>query len=55
MQLIASGKWLKQEKRWNMVVALRQKADAASAVVRKPPRRAAVLSFPSIRQRIVAD
>ncbi|MBI3782748.1 MAG: hypothetical protein HY270_05030 [Deltaproteobacteria bacterium] len=55
MQLIARGKWLKGEKRWNMVVALRPKPEEAASTSRKPPQRSKVLPFTSQRQRTVAD
>ncbi len=41
MQVIATGKWSKAEKRWKMVVALRRWASGVSASAAKPrdPRR----------------
>lgn len=45
MQLIAKGKWVKEEKRWNMVVALRPGEAKPGSGERKPPKRAAVVSL----------
>lgn len=51
MQLIAKGKWSKEQKRWNMVVAMQPGAEKASPVERKPPKPAAVVSLLSRLKR----
>ena len=43
MQLIASGKWSKTEKRWNMVVALRHQPARTPLGPRRAAQRAAVV------------
>jgi len=46
MQILATGKWSKAEKRWKMLVALRRPVvnPVASAAEQRPPR-ATVLQF----------
>lgn len=40
MQVLATGKWSKQQKRWSMVVAIRRPEKQASAAAgKKPPKK----------------
>ena len=50
MKLFATGKWLKEEKRWRMVVAMDRQADKSTAA-RKPLKRAEVISLSLLRKR----
>ncbi len=50
MKLFATGKWLKEEKRWRMVVAMDRQAQA-QAPTRKPLKRAEVVSLSFLRRR----
>jgi hypothetical protein len=54
MRLIASGKWSKEEGRWNMVVAMRRPVETAAPPRRKPLLRAEVIPLKSLRQRLPA-
>jgi len=36
MQVLATGKWSKEQKRWSMVVAIRRPGKAAPPTDRKP-------------------
>ncbi len=46
MQILATGKWSKAEKRWKMLVALRRKAvDQCTPAPEQRPPRANVLQF----------
>ncbi len=45
MKLIATGKWSKEKKNWNMVVALPERLAAPSHGERKAPKRAPVVSL----------
>jgi hypothetical protein len=46
MQILATGRWSKAEKRWKMLVALRRPvASPATVTPEQRPARAAVLQF----------
>lgn len=46
MQILATGKWSKAEKRWKMLVTLRRPATSpAAAATETRPARATVLQF----------
>ncbi len=51
MKLFATGKWLKEEKRWRMVVAMDRHSEAAAPPQRKPLKRAEVIALSVLRKR----